>query len=126
MRRNAITLHLTLLLFLGGCAVGSSGDIPPDGDDGTPSPGTDMAVNNTATGDMGEVTNNGSNTSPGDMGPPAPQTKRGALSPSAGGGVLETPQHKARVLIGAPTPAGKSRTPRYTIELGAGAQQHGQ
>ena len=62
----------------------------------------------------------------GDMAPETPATKRGTLSPSGGGGVLQTPRYKARVILGAPSPAGTSQTPRYKIELGAGAQQHGQ
>lgn len=126
MRRNVITLSLLSSILLAGCAVGSSGDIPPEGDDGTISPGTDMAENNTATGDMGEVSNNANNTTSRDMGPQAPATRRSAFTPSAGGGVVETPRYKARVIVGAPAPAGKATTPRYTIELGAGAQQHGQ
>ena len=127
MRRDLIRTSGTMLaaaLIMSGCAVGSSGDIDPKGDDGATPPDNDMMV---ATGDMG-APNNGNSTTPpvGDMAPETPATKRGTLSPSGGGGVLQTPRYKARVILGAPSPAGTSQTPRYKIELGAGAQQHGQ
>lgn len=61
-----------------------------------------------------------------DMKPPAPETVRGSQVMSAGGGRVVTRDHKVRVILGAPVPAGEAKTSGHTIELGAGAAQHGQ
>jgi len=61
-----------------------------------------------------------------DMKPPEPETVRGSQVTSAGGGRAVTRDHKVRVILGAPIPAGEARTPGHKIGLVAGAAQHGQ
>ena len=62
-----------------------------------------------------------------DMGiepPPAP--RRGVISVTGGGGAVETPRHRIRLMVAPPMPARAVQTPKHQIRLGAGAAQHGQ
>lgn len=58
--------------------------------------------------------------------PPTPRRLHPTLSVGSSGGKLSTPNHRARILIGPPTPAGRLQSARHRVLLGPGPAQHGQ
>lgn len=114
-----VALCATACALLAGCAQGSveQNSQTPAVDMGEPPDAVDMDMS-TAPDDPdmpGEV----------DMAP-APRRVQTVVSPTAGGGRVQTPKHRARIIVGPPTPAGRAKAGKYGIKLGAGAAQHGQ
>ncbi len=126
-RRFTRALCALLLLAASACAEGEIGQ-PQDPDDMISSPQPDLPLEQpdlppTRGPDMADETPP-DGPPPSDMTPDMPAVRlRATQALTGGGGRLQSPRYRARVLIGAPAPAGAASG---GARLGPGPAQHGQ
>jgi hypothetical protein len=109
-------IALAVIMMATGCAVGK---VEGQVDDAGGGQETDMSTS--VEPDMGQMADSGV-----DMAPPPSPPPAELVAPSAGGGVLETPQYRMRLIVGPQGGAGAAETPQYRMRIGAGAAQHDQ
>lgn len=116
-----ITALLAVLCFgtiaLSGCASGEVSD-PPGGD------ASDDTETMADAGTDGDTEADGGDTEEDTVEPPPEPVP--TLAPSGGGAIVETPNHRIRLIVAPRGGAKTLETPNHRIHLGAGKAQHGQ